>query len=61
MALYNIKRKFLGIGILHEIDYGRKTLKIFTPVSKEISIVSLGKVKLDKNLKEIPILAEESQ
>jgi polynucleotide 5'-hydroxyl-kinase GRC3/NOL9 len=61
MALYNVERKFLGIGVLHEIDYARKTLKIFTPVSKEISIVSLGKVKLDKNLKEIPILAEENQ
>jgi polynucleotide 5'-hydroxyl-kinase GRC3/NOL9 len=52
MALYNVKRKFLGIGILHEIDYARKTLKIFTPVLKEIAIVSLGNVKLDKNFKE---------
>jgi polynucleotide 5'-hydroxyl-kinase GRC3/NOL9 len=59
MALYNVNRKFLGIGILHEIDYTRKTLKIFTPVSKEISIVSLGKVKLDKNLKETPFPTEE--
>jgi polynucleotide 5'-hydroxyl-kinase GRC3/NOL9 len=59
LALYSAERKFLGIGILHEIDYARKTLKIFTPVSKEISIVSLGKVKLDKSLKEAPFLAEE--
>jgi len=61
MALYNVKRKFLGIGILHEIDYSRKTLKIFTPVSKEIAIVSLGKVKLDKNLKETPFPTEKNQ
>lgn len=59
LALYNVKRKFLGIGLLREVDYVRKTLKIFTPVSKEISIVSLGKVKLDKNFREIPVLAEE--
>jgi polynucleotide 5'-hydroxyl-kinase GRC3/NOL9 len=59
MALYSAERKFLGIGILHEIDYTRKTLKIFTPVSKEISIVSLGKVKLDKSLKETLFPAEE--
>ena len=59
MALYSAERKFLGIGILNEIDYMRKTLKIFTPVSKEISIVSLGKVKLDKNLKETPFPEEE--
>jgi polynucleotide 5'-hydroxyl-kinase GRC3/NOL9 len=59
VALYNNDRKFLGIGVLREIDYGRKTLKIFTPVSEGISIVMLGKVKLDKNLKETPAFAEE--
>jgi polynucleotide 5'-hydroxyl-kinase GRC3/NOL9 len=61
MASYNIDRKFLGIGILQEVDYARKTLKIFTPVAKEIAIVALGKVKLDKNLREIPAFAEENQ
>ncbi len=61
MALYNAERKFLGIGILHEIDYLRKTLKIFTPVLKDISIVVLGKVKLDKNFKEISISPENSR
>jgi polynucleotide 5'-kinase involved in rRNA processing len=61
MALYNVKRKFLGIGILHEIDYARKTLKIFTPVSKEIAIVSLGNVKLDKNFKETLFPTEENR
>jgi polynucleotide 5'-hydroxyl-kinase GRC3/NOL9 len=59
LALHNVKRKFLGIGILREVDYARKILKIFTPVSKEISIVSLGKVKLGKNFKEIPVLPED--
>jgi polynucleotide 5'-hydroxyl-kinase GRC3/NOL9 len=61
MALFNGERKFLGIGVLYEIDYARKTFKIFTPVSKDISIVTLGKVKLDKNLKEIPLLVKENQ
>jgi polynucleotide 5'-hydroxyl-kinase GRC3/NOL9 len=61
MALYNTEKKFLGIGILKEVDYVRKMLKIFTPVSKEISIVALGKVKLDKNLKEILAFAEENK
>ncbi len=60
-ALYNANRKFLGIGVLQEIDYIRKTLKILTPVSEEISTVALGKVKLNKNLKEIPFLEEENQ
>jgi polynucleotide 5'-hydroxyl-kinase GRC3/NOL9 len=61
VALYNAKRKFLGIGVLKEVDYTRKTLKILTPVAKEISIVELGKVKLDKNLREIPAFTEENQ
>jgi len=61
IALYNAEKKFLGIGVLKEVDYARKTLKILTPVAKEISIVALGKVRLDKNLKEIPDFTEENQ
>jgi polynucleotide 5'-hydroxyl-kinase GRC3/NOL9 len=61
MALYDAERKFLGIGSLREIDYARKTMKIYTPVSQRISIVTMGRVKLDENLKEIPISTEENQ
>jgi len=61
VALYNNDRKFLGIGILREIDYSRKTLKIFTPVSEGISIVALGRIKLDKNLKETLAFPEEAE
>jgi len=61
IALYNAERRFLGIGILKEVDYRRKALKVLTPVTKEISIVTLGKVRLDKNLKEIPNFTEENQ
>lgn len=62
MALYDAERKFLGIGVLREIHYRRKVMKIYTPVSKDISIVAIGKLKLDKNLKEIPpAFAEENQ
>jgi polynucleotide 5'-hydroxyl-kinase GRC3/NOL9 len=60
-ALYDNERKFLGIGVLQEIHYGRKTVKIYTSVSKGISIVAIGKVKLDKNLKEIPQVLTEEQ
>jgi polynucleotide 5'-hydroxyl-kinase GRC3/NOL9 len=61
LALYNAERKFLGIGVLQEVDYARKTLRILTPVAGEISVIALGKVKLDKNLKEIPSLEEDNQ
>lgn len=59
-ALYDGERKFLGIGVLQEIDYLRKTAKVTTPVSKEASILALGKVKLDKNMKEIPLTDENN-
>jgi polynucleotide 5'-hydroxyl-kinase GRC3/NOL9 len=59
-GLYDAERKFLGIGILQEIDYLRNTLKICTPVSGEVSILALGKIKLDKNMKEIPTIAGEN-
>jgi polynucleotide 5'-hydroxyl-kinase GRC3/NOL9 len=60
LALYNDERKFLGIGVLREIDYGRKVIKISTPVSSGISTVIFGKVKLDENLREVapPIIEE---
>jgi polynucleotide 5'-hydroxyl-kinase GRC3/NOL9 len=61
IALYGINGKFLGIGVLQEIDYVRKTLKIFTPLAEKISRVAFGKVKLDKSLREIPTFAEENQ
>jgi hypothetical protein len=35
-------------------------LKVITPVSEEASILALGKVKLDKNMKEISLTAEEN-
>jgi polynucleotide 5'-hydroxyl-kinase GRC3/NOL9 len=62
MALYGDKGNFLGIGVLQDIHYKRKTMKIYTPVSDGISIITIGKVKLDKNLKEISqVPAEEKQ
>ncbi|MEM3874471.1 MAG: Clp1/GlmU family protein [Candidatus Bathyarchaeia archaeon] len=61
LALYNDAGRFLGIGILREIDYRKKVVKIFTPVSSGISTVIFGRVRLDENLKEVaPPLIEES-
>lgn len=52
-ALYDSESRFLGIGTLQQINYTRKVMKIFTPVLEEISIIAIGKIRLDKNLKEI--------
>jgi polynucleotide 5'-hydroxyl-kinase GRC3/NOL9 len=59
-GLYNANKHFLGIGILKEIDFLRKTLKILTPVSGEVAGVTLGKLKLDKNFKEFPVFPEDN-
>lgn len=51
-ALYNSSNKFLGIGVIREVDYKRRVMKICTPVSGGISTIKIGKVRLDKNLRE---------
>jgi len=53
VALYSGENRFLGIGILREIDYKRRTLKVYTPVSGGFSKIVIGKVRLDKNFKEV--------
>jgi polynucleotide 5'-hydroxyl-kinase GRC3/NOL9 len=60
-ALYNGDGRFLGIGVIQEIEYLRRTLKILTPVSQDVATAVIGKVKLDKNMKEIPFFGEENQ
>ena len=53
MGLEDEEDKFLGIGILDGVDYKRKSLKIFTPVSEKVSTLCFGQIKLDKNCREI--------
>jgi polynucleotide 5'-hydroxyl-kinase GRC3/NOL9 len=53
LGLYDAQRRFLGIGVLSKVDYGRKALKVLTSVSEKPAGISLGKVRLDENLKEI--------
>jgi polynucleotide 5'-hydroxyl-kinase GRC3/NOL9 len=60
-ALYDAEKRFLGIGVLQEIDYLRKTIKIFTPVLKEASMVTIGSVRLDRNMKELPAFKDENR
>lgn len=57
-ALYNSEKQFLGIGVLLEINYKRRIVKVYTAISKDVSIIATGRVKLDKNLREIAVLQE---
>jgi polynucleotide 5'-hydroxyl-kinase GRC3/NOL9 len=60
LGMYDDQRKFLGIGILREVDSVRKTLKVFTSVSAKPAIIAFGKVRLDENLKEAPTFLGEN-
>ena len=54
IGLYDGQKQFLGIGILREVDYTRKALKVFTSVEEKPAVVFFGKVRLDENLRDIP-------
>jgi polynucleotide 5'-hydroxyl-kinase GRC3/NOL9 len=53
VGLKDEENKFLGIGILHEVDYKRKTLKVYTPVSEKPYALCFGQIKLNKHFREI--------
>ena len=53
LGFYDAHRRFLGIGVLREVDSVRKTLKVLTSVSAKPASVVLGKVRLDENLREV--------
>ncbi|UCF44842.1 MAG: hypothetical protein JSW44_03495 [Candidatus Bathyarchaeota archaeon] len=60
LGLYDSQKKILGISILREVDYVRKTLTVLTSVSAKPSIIALGKVRLDENLREVPTFRVEN-
>jgi polynucleotide 5'-hydroxyl-kinase GRC3/NOL9 len=45
--------RFLGIGIIEEMDYERRVLKVYTNVRKGIASINVGQIKLDKSGKEL--------
>ena len=53
VGLKDEEDNFLGIGILHGVDYKRRILKVYTPVSEKVSMMCFGQIKLDKNCREI--------
>ena len=53
VGLHDEKANFLGIGIVEAIDYVRRTIRVYTPVRKNVASLSLGRVKLDKTGREL--------
>ena len=48
----NEENNFLGIGILHEVDYKRKILKVYTSLNHKPYMLCFGQIKLNKNFRE---------
>jgi len=55
VGLHDEEDKFLGIGILDKIDYGRHTIQVYTSVTANVASIQVGQVKLEKQGKEIGI------
>jgi polynucleotide 5'-hydroxyl-kinase GRC3/NOL9 len=53
VGLYGSGSKFLGIGVLREINQTRKALKVQTSVAAKPQRIVIGKVRLDEKLREI--------
>ena len=53
VGLQDERGKFLGIGILCGVDYRRGFMKVYTPISENVSTIRFGQIKLDKNGREI--------
>ena len=48
VGLCNNKYRFLGIGIISDMDYENRILKVITPCKERVDIVQVGQVKVDK-------------
>ena len=44
---------YLGIGVLLEVHYRKRVMKVYTPVSANVSTICVGQIKLSKNGREI--------
>jgi polynucleotide 5'-hydroxyl-kinase GRC3/NOL9 len=60
LGLYDARNKFLGIGVLREVDAVRKTLKFLTSVSATPSRIVFGAVRLDENFREAAAFVGEN-
>jgi polynucleotide 5'-hydroxyl-kinase GRC3/NOL9 len=55
VGLRNSKKQFLGIGIMLEYNRVRQTMKVLTPVSIKPAIITIGRIRLDPELREMSL------
>jgi polynucleotide 5'-kinase involved in rRNA processing len=53
VGLLDSNDEFCGLGVLHDIDFSRRALRIHTPYNGRIAAVELGRIKVTKYGREI--------
>jgi len=61
VGLADEEGKFLGVGLLKNIEKGRRVARIRTPVREAIRRMKLGRIRLDEYGRELEILRDESR
>ncbi|MEM0217268.1 MAG: Clp1/GlmU family protein [Candidatus Nezhaarchaeales archaeon] len=44
---------YVGLGLIREVDYLRRSIELLTPVETAISVIQVGLIKLDDDFKEV--------
>lgn len=55
VSLLDDKKRFLGLGVLVEVDYRKRALRISTPVKRRPRVIQFGRVRLTRNGEEIGV------
>ncbi|MDR2699205.1 MAG: hypothetical protein LBC12_00020 [Nitrososphaerota archaeon] len=55
VGLRNAKKQFLGIGIMLEYNRTRQIMKVLTSVSVKPTSITIGRIRLDPELREMPL------
>ena len=50
--------KVLGFGTIHDVDYEKRSIRIYTPVEETVSKIRLGLIRLDREGNEIGSVLE---
>ena len=57
-SLEDSSGRMLGIGMIHDIDFRNRSVKMYTPVSGEVSRIKIGWIRLDSEGNERGLLLE---
>ncbi|RLE51223.1 MAG: hypothetical protein DRJ20_02435 [Candidatus Methanomethylicota archaeon] len=52
-GFFNSEGRFLGIGVVKEVNFARRTIEIMTPVDEDVGLIILGSVKISESGREI--------